>query len=290
MTHDRASEQTTVASDQIQPWSEALEQLYSEFRKRSRAALKDYEVEDIHQARVSARKLLTLIQILDPDGETGLYRIIKKAQKRFGRVRDADVMIADFKKLRQSAKSEGQMEEAKLYKKMTKLEKSERDRQRKKLSRKLPKIINRKLDKRWQNFIEQELPDFVGQADVRSSLRMLKDDYRKRRHMYQVTADREGASSEQSLDALHQVRIAAKRFRYTAEAAAFALEAKQAEEAKHFKKVQKKLGDVNDRHVRIQIVEDYGAEALNTDEESWNLFRSRLDEQLKTALSEVGEL
>ena len=275
---------------QIPQWREALDELYTEFRKRSRAALKDYEVENVHQARVSARKLLTLLPIIDPDDETGLYRPIKQAQKRFGRVRDADVLIGEFKQLRKESAEAGREEEAKLFKRMAKLEKEERRSRRKKLSTRLPKIVNGKLDRRWKAFLNDSLPELAERADVRAGLRDLKDDYRKRRHTYQVTADREELYSEEALQALHQVRIAAKRCRYTAEAAAFALSDKQAEEAEHFKSVQKRLGEINDRHVRIQIAEDYGPEALGADEAGWNAFRQRLDEQLKESLSEIGEL
>lgn len=290
MGNEREQGEAIAAADAAEQWRDALEELYIEFRKRSRAALKDYGEEDVHQARVSARKLLTLLQVLDPDEETGLYRIIKKAQKRFGRVRDADVLIGEFKGLRKEAESEGRDDEAKLFKRMTKLEKQERKDQRKKLSRKLPKIVNSKLDKRWKTFLKDKLPELASQADVRRSMRELKDDYRKRRHVYQVTADREGPHSEQALDALHQVRIAAKRNRYTAEAASFALDAKHAEDAERFKKVQKQLGAVNDRHVHIQIAEDYGPEALDVDQEHWTLFLKRLDDQLKASLEAVGEL
>ncbi|WP_172254428.1 CHAD domain-containing protein [Saccharibacillus deserti] len=274
----------------LEQWREALDELYAEFRKRSRAALKDYDVEDVHQARVSARKLLTLLPVLDPDDETGLYRPIKQAQKRFGRVRDADVLIGEFKQLRKESREAGREEEAGLFKRMAKLEKEERRGRRKKLSAKLPKIVNGKLDRRWKAFLQDSLPELVGRADVGASMRELKDDYRKRRHVYQVTSDREGKYSEPALEALHQVRIAAKRCRYTAEAAAFALGDKQAEEAERFKNVQKRLGEVNDRHVRIQIAEDYGPEALGADEENWKAFRERLGGQLKEALGEVGDL
>lgn len=290
MGHEQGSESAEVAAEQTRLWSEALGELYAEFRRRSRAALKDYDEEDIHQARVSARKLLTLLKVLDPDEQTGLYRPIKRAQKRFGRVRDADVLIGEFKELRKQANSEGRDAEAALFKRMAKLEKEERRGQRKKLSRKLPKIVNKSLDRKWQAFLEESLPELAAEADVRGSLRELKDDYRKRRHIYQVTADREGRYSEQALNALHQVRIAAKGCRYTAEAASFALGDKQLQEAERFKDIQKRLGEVNDRHVRIQIAEAYGPEALEADEESWQAFRERLDEELKAALSEVGEL
>ncbi|NGZ77031.1 CHAD domain-containing protein [Saccharibacillus alkalitolerans] len=290
MGNEREQAGAVAAPDLVEQWREALEGLYAEFRKRSRAALKDYDEEDVHQARVSARKLLTLLTVLEPDGETGLYRPIKQAQKRFGRVRDADVLIGEFKTLRKEAKQEGRDEEASLFKRMAKLEKEERKDQRKKLSRKLPKIVNGKLDRRWKAFLEKDLPEFAGSADVRGSLRDLKDDYRKRRHFYQVTADREGRYSNEALDALHQVRIAAKRCRYTAEAAEFAIDDKQAEEAEQFKLIQKQLGEVNDRHVRIVIADDYGPEALGADESSWSSFRGRLDEQLREAMAEVGEL
>jgi len=290
MGNEREQSEAVATADLAEQWHEALQELYTEFRKRSRAALKDYDEEDVHQARVSARKLLTLLQVLDPDGETGLYPLIKKAQKRFGRVRDADVLIGEFKALRKEAESEERNDEAKLFKRMAKLEKGERKDQRKKLSRKLPKIVNSKLDKKWKTFLKDDLPELAAQADVRRSVRELKDDYRKRRHVYQVTSDREGLYSEQALETLHQVRIAAKRSRYTAEAASFALDAKHAEDAERFKQVQKQLGEVNDRHVHIQIAEDYGPEALDVDQEHWNLFRKRLDDQLKASLEAVGEL
>ncbi|CAM3537303.1 MULTISPECIES: CHAD domain-containing protein [Saccharibacillus] len=293
MSNERESYVLTMQEDTpelIEQWRDALDELYTEFRKRSRAALKDYDVEDVHQARVSARKLLTLLPVLDPDDESGLYRPIKKAQKRFGRVRDADVLIGEFKQLRQEAKEAGRGDESRLFKRMAKLEKEERRSQRKKLSAKLPKIVNGKLDRQWKMFLKEDLPELAARADVMGGVRELKDDYRKRRHVYQVTADRAGVYSDEALDALHQVRIAAKRCRYTAEAAAFALGDKQAEDAEHFKSVQKRLGEVNDRHVRIRIADDYGPEALGADEAGWNAFRERLDAQLKEALEEVGEL
>ncbi len=290
MGNEHQQGEAAAAVDVVEQWHDALEELYTEFRKRSRAALKEYDEEDVHQARVSARKLLTLLQVIDPDEETGLYRVIKKAQKRFGRVRDADVLIGEFKELRKEAQSEDRGDEAKLFKRMAKLEKEERKGQRKKLSRKLPKIVNNKLDKRWKTFLKEELSELASQADVRRSVRELKDDYRKRRHIYKVTADREGLYSEQALEALHQVRIAAKRSRYTSEAASFALDAKHAEDAERFKQIQKQLGEVNDRHVHVQIAEDYGPEALGADQEHWNLFRKRLDDQLKASLEAVGEL
>ncbi|WP_018979039.1 CHAD domain-containing protein [Saccharibacillus kuerlensis] len=290
MTNEQKKAGAVAVADQTEEWRKALNELYAEFRKRSRAALKNYDVEDVHQARVSARKLLTLLPVLDPEDKTGLYRPIKQAQKRFGRVRDADVLIGEFKDLRKEAKQADRTEEAQLFKRMAKLEKEERRTQREKLSRKLPKIVNGKLDRKWKAFLKEDLPELAGQANIQSGLRELKDDYRKRRHFYQVTADREGVYSDEALDALHQVRIAAKRCRYTAEAAEFAIDAKQAEEAEHFKMIQKQLGDVNDRHVRIQIADEYGPEALGADEESWNRFRNRLDGQLREAMAEVGEL
>ncbi|MDO3410437.1 CHAD domain-containing protein [Saccharibacillus sp. CPCC 101409] len=274
----------------IDQWKEALDELYTEFRKRSRAAWKDYGDEDVHQVRVGARKLLTLLPIIDPDDETKLYRPIKQAQKRLGRVRDADVLIGEFKTKRREEEQAGREEEAGLFKRLAKLEKEERRSQRKKLSRKLPKLAGGKLDRKYKTFVKELLPELAERADVNRSLRELKDDYRKRRHTYQVTADREGIYSEEALEALHQVRIAAKRCRYTIASAEFAADTKYAEEADRYKDIQQRLGEINDRRTWIQIAEDYGPEALDADEETWRRFREQLDGELRAAVDNRGEL
>lgn len=87
-------------------WEQAMIKLYVNFRDYSKDALKGFGEENIHQSRVNSRKLLTLLSILDPDHSAAgeLYTRFKKAQKRLGKVRDADVLIESFKERRQIAK------------------------------------------------------------------------------------------------------------------------------------------------------------------------------------------
>ncbi|MFD2874829.1 CHAD domain-containing protein [Paenibacillus rhizoplanae] len=135
-------------------WEQAMNKLYINFQDYSKDARKGFNDEDIHQARVNSRKLLTLLSILDP-GHTAtadLYDSFKQAQKKLGRVRDADVLIGSFEARRKAAKAAGDKKTAKLLKAVIGHQKDTRKASRKKLKKALPKLSGQALEALWTPF------------------------------------------------------------------------------------------------------------------------------------------
>lgn len=132
-------------------WEQAMNKLYINFRDYSQDVLKGFGDEDIHQARVNSRKLLTLLSILDPghSATEELYSTFKQAQKKLGKVRDADVLIASFKERRKAAKEAGDVKTAELLTAVIKHQKAKRKTFRKKLEDALPKLTGKALDAQW---------------------------------------------------------------------------------------------------------------------------------------------
>lgn len=157
-------------------WEQAMHKLFINFRDYSKDALKNFDDEDIHQARVNSRKLLTLLSILDPDHSAAaeLYNVFKQAQKRLGKVRDADVLIESFKERRKRAKEAGEAKTAELLKAVIKHQKDKRKEYRKKLEAELPKLAGKELDGLWEAFRSSTLEPLAAKRDVNVVMRELE--------------------------------------------------------------------------------------------------------------------
>lgn len=157
-------------------WEQAMSKLYINFQDYSKDARKEFNDEDIHQARVNSRKLLTLLSILDP-GHTAtadLYDSFKQAQKKLGRVRDADVLIGSFEARRKAAKAAGDKKTAKLLKAVIEHQKDTRKAARKKLRKALPKLSGQALEVLWTPFIETGLEPLAAKKDANVAMRELE--------------------------------------------------------------------------------------------------------------------
>lgn len=159
MTGDKLTKERQLTK--TKQWEQALNHLYINFWDYSHDALNKFADEDIHQARVNCRKLLSLLSILDPRHTSGLYPIFKKAQKRLGKVRDADVLIESFKNKRKQAKENGDSKTADLLKAVIAYQKDKRKTYRKKLTNELPELINEGLEEKWKTFLSEQLEALV---------------------------------------------------------------------------------------------------------------------------------
>lgn len=157
-------------------WEQAMHKLYINFQDYSKDARKGFNDEDIHQARVNSRKLLTLLSILDP-GHTAtaeLYTSFKQAQKKLGRVRDADVLIGSFEDRRKAAEAAGDKKTAKLLKAVIEHQKDTRKAARKKLKKALPKLSGHALEALWTPFIKTGLEPLAAKKDANVAMRELE--------------------------------------------------------------------------------------------------------------------
>jgi CHAD domain-containing protein len=269
-------------------WEQALNLLYINFRDYSKDALKGFDDEDIHQARVNSRKLLTLLSILDPGQSTGLYPVFKRAQKLLGKVRDADVLIEAFKKRRKQSKNDGDKRSSGLLKAVIKHQKGKRSKYRKRLAEELPKLVNKELDVQWGTFLNEQLSSMVAKRDPNVVMRELEIAYEQRKQackdIFRKSEVDSTDESKEAFEALHELRIAAKELRYTASAAAFALNQKFHANEAIYKNVQEQLGEINDKRVWLETLNAIGREELDIGKKTWEAFISTLKTEVLEAL------
>jgi CHAD domain-containing protein len=276
-------------AENVQPtpksqWEEALSTLYTDFQSYSKKVLKSFDAEDIHQARVNSRKLLTLLRILDRNDQSGVYTLLKEAQKRLGKVRDVDVLIESFKERGKFSRKNGRNKEARLLKSVIRIQKKKRRRSRVKLADQLPKLIHDSLDSKWQAFLATQLEGLVAITDANQAMRELEVSYEQKKQNYRQLGRDHGAESGEAFEALHDLRIAAKELRYTASAAAFALDQKFHSHEKLYKDIQEQLGRINDRRVWLEKVEAIGRAKLDVSKKTWKAFTSDLKAELHEEL------
>ncbi|WP_411349896.1 CHAD domain-containing protein [Paenibacillus sp. WLX2291] len=280
------SSATHQRKDKSAQWHDVLSELYGKFQQHGEQAVDTFDDEDVHQARVNCRKLMTLLRILDPNDQTELLPLFKKAQKRLGKVRDEDVLIDAFKQRRKQAKQQEQDHLVKLLKAVIKEQKQHRRFYRKKLTSKLPQLQGKKLHKKWKPFLEEQLPKLVADSDVNRLMRELEISYEQKKKTYRQIAKEQGMEADDTLAALHKVRIAAKEIRYTAEAASFALNAKFRDHEQLYKNIQKELGHINDRHVWIEALEELKPKRVTFDVEVRDALIDELRNEMNAAIRE----
>ncbi|KHL92803.1 hypothetical protein QW71_27135 [Paenibacillus sp. IHB B 3415] len=267
-------------------WEQAMNKLYINFRDYSQDVLKGFGDEDIHQARVNSRKLLTLLSILDPghSATEELYSTFKQAQKKLGKVRDADVLIASFKERRKTAKEAGDVKTAELLTAVIKHQKAKRKTFRKKLEEGLPKLSGKALDAQWTPFIDTQLEPLAAKKDANVVMRELEVAFEQKKKACKTLFKGPEAESKEAFEALHELRIAAKHLRYTANAAAFALNQKFHAHEAIYKDIQEQLGVINDKRVWLETLNSIGREELDVGKKTWAAFTESLRAEVLEAL------
>ncbi|MBY0012433.1 CHAD domain-containing protein [Paenibacillus typhae] len=273
-------------TNKTRQWEQAMIKLYVNFRDYSKDALKDFGEEDIHQARVNSRKLLTLLSILDPDHSAAgeLYFSFKKAQKRLGKVRDADVLIESFKERRKVAKKDGDDKTAGLLKAVIKHQKDQRKKHRKKLEAELPQLAGKELDGLWNDFLAGPLESLVLKKDANVVMRELEVAFDQKKKTCKTLFKGPDAVSDEAFEALHDLRIAAKELRYTANAASFALNQKFHTHEEYYKNIQEHLGIINDKRVWLDTLQSIGRDELGVGKKTWSAFTDSLKNEVLEAL------
>lgn len=270
----------------IRQWEDALSKHYDDFCTYSQESLQKFDDEAVHQARVNSRKLLTLLSILDP-GHTAagdLYASFKTAQKRLGKVRDADVLIGSFRKRRKKAKAEGADKTAQLLKAVVRHQKGRRKKFRSRLASELPELTGERLDKLWQSFMARQLAALVAQRDPNVIMRELEVAFEQKKKRCKALFKHPQTDPAEAFEALHELRIAAKELRYTASAADFALDQKFHAHESIYKHIQDQLGEINDKRVWLETLQAIGREELDVGKKTWNAFTESLRQEVQEAL------
>ncbi|CAH1214290.1 hypothetical protein PAECIP111892_04001 [Paenibacillus auburnensis] len=273
-------------TNKTRQWEQAMIKLYVNFRDYSKDALKDFGDEDIHQARVNSRKLLTLLSILDPDHSSTaeLYSTFKQAQKMLGKVRDADVLINSFKERRKLAKEDGDAKTAELLKAVIKHQKEKRKEHRKKLESGLAQLTGKELDRLWTAFLAGPLEALIAKRDANVVMRELEVAFEQKKKACKTLFKDPEAESKAAFEALHELRISAKELRYTASAASFALNQKFHAHEEIYKNIQEQLGVINDKRVWLDTLQSIGRDELGVGKKAWSAFTGSLRDEILDAL------
>jgi CHAD domain-containing protein len=103
MTPPPSPTTTPPAPDAEFPLLAYADGLMEELRRHVPEALKQWDEEAIHQARVATRRLKALIDLMKPvlgkDRRRPLAKVMRRLRRRLGPLRDADVMLGHLKEL-----------------------------------------------------------------------------------------------------------------------------------------------------------------------------------------------
>ncbi|MCT4784470.1 MULTISPECIES: CHAD domain-containing protein [Exiguobacterium] len=185
--------------------------------------------EDVHQARVHLRKLLTFMQLYETKPST--YRQLKQLMEALGAVRDGDVLIEAF--------------EADTALDRAFLEEMERQRaiNRTVLATRVSEKMTPSLDQQVRRFLGGQLFRAFKKQDTAALLEKAKSERKQR-----IETHEEASQMTDRLETLHKVRLAVKRERYLHDYL-LNYEATASKDQIHkLKKLQTELGHVNDQH------------------------------------------
>ena len=231
------------------PLVDYLDRLMADLHARVPAALNNWDVEGIHQARVATRRLKAALDLMKPvlgkKRRQPLARVLRKLRRRLGPLRDADVMLGHAEELASSAPKRGAAARW-LARHLVR----ERDRLREQSREEAP--ASRVLQDlgAWHPVREQIV---AAQDGVRGllgeSLHRQLDGFVE--EAARVVAGLEQSGSEDAeTDATrpdpHQLRIAGKALRYTLEMAVAAGHVVPRSVLKTFKAMQENLGAWHD--------------------------------------------
>ncbi|MEN7547951.1 CHAD domain-containing protein [Rapidithrix thailandica] len=234
-------------TDNLQLWKKQFKRIFKKFKKRYHQSLKFKDIEDLHQTRVHLRKLLTLLKFLiqedtkDENTVAGrFYTTLQNIEKALGEIRDLDVLLEDLQHLK---------EQVPVDKALLKVIRKLRKMKRLQIGLQLPNDYNEPLMLLWEDFMCLHLPGYICKLDAHATLLKLMAKFDSRLQKYETMKEQHGEQSPETLEALHAVRIQAKKLRYTCTYVEFALDKNYAEAARQYKKIQNWLGEINNLKV-----------------------------------------
>lgn len=219
-----------------------LLETWNTFNHYMTEALTFQNTEDVHQARVHLRKLLTFMQLYDTKPST--YRQLKQLMEALGAVRDGDVLL-------QSLAIETELEQA-----FADYMEENRAKNRMLLNSRVTEKMTPSLDQQVRRFIGGQLYRSLKKQDASAFL-----DKAKSERKHRVASHHHAASRHDRLETLHKVRLAVKRERYLHEYLLNYEEKASKDQVQKLKRLQTELGEMNDRHQLLLRWNDFSPPA-----------------------------
>lgn len=186
-------------------------------------------IEDVHQARVHLRKLLTFMKAYDM--KPSAYRQLKHLMEALGLVRDGDVLVQHF------------VPQTELDRAFLNYVEEERAHNRTILSARVTEKMTPSLDQQVRRFIGGQLFRAIRKQDAADLLERAKAERKER-----IQTHHQAEGTTERLDTLHKVRLTIKRERYLHEYLLNYEEKASKEQIQKLKKMQIELGHLNDQH------------------------------------------
>jgi len=230
--------------DENAPLLKYLDELVEDLHKNVNKALRDFDTDGIHDARVATRRLRAATKLLAPvlsvDRRKPFDKVLKKLRRRLGPLRDLDVMVGNLSKLASggaNASAAGYMTDE-----LSRQQGEERSRAQKKAS---PADFLSKLGC-WYP-LREEIAESTDAIDS-----LLSESLHLQFDAFSEQAGKLGNDPAAHRNDPHQLRIAGKSLRYTLEMAKEQGHKLPGSILKAFKKMQEALGDWHDDVVLVQ--------------------------------------
>ncbi|MCT4791371.1 MULTISPECIES: CHAD domain-containing protein [Exiguobacterium] len=213
--------------------------------------------EDVHQARIRLRKLITFAKLVDQTEEP-IYLIWKRLMAAFGQVRDLDVQLSQ-----QAVTSPIEQ----LFAEHLALQLQGK---RATLLETMHLLISDELDRSVRRFLAGRLTKQLKRIDEKDLLQTAEKRFDKKKLHYEKIQHKEG---NKRIQMMHELRLATKFYRYTVEYLRPYTDFPKSS-VDRLKRIQTQLGDINDTYNRL---------------ERWRLF-SVPDDQLAQQQKEITRL
>lgn len=148
----------------------------------------------------------------------------------------------------------------------------------------LPGLLEGEPGGKWNEFVKERLPALVSDQDVNVAMRELEVAFEQQKKQCKELFKQENPASREALDELHKLRLLAKRIRYTASAASFSLDRKFHANETIYKDIQSELGEITDKRMWLEKLENIGRKELGASRNTWNSFLDKLQAELTDAL------
>ena len=191
--------------------------------------------EDVHQARIRLRKLITFAKLVDQTEEP-IYLIWKRLMAAFGQVRDLDVQLSQ-----QGVTSPIEQ----LFAEHLALQLQGK---RATLLETMHLLISDELDRSVRRFLAGRLTKQLKRIDEKDLLQTAEKRFDKKKLHYEKVQHKEG---NKRIQMMHELRLATKFYRYTVEYLRPYTDFPKSS-VDRLKRIQTQLGDINDTYNRLE--------------------------------------
>ncbi|WP_197076605.1 CHAD domain-containing protein [Domibacillus indicus] len=255
-------------------WTVLFKKRFDRFRQLCRQCCKNGDLETIHQARVTGRKIASLLQFLKVKKRHPLRSALKEIHSLLSPIREADVFLQTFEGRSGAVHQE-------LLKKVAR----KRNKLQKKMEQKMPKLL-KNVKQLSAAFLSDELPSLLAVVDQEQQIQSFENRFADKAVRFHHLAASHGKQSAKAVKALHRVRIQAKLLRYMYADLSERTGQDYSSKENDYKAIQSQFGEINDVQDWIEKLERYERK-LNVSKKETLLLKKKWQNRLRALIKEV---